>query len=535
MPRCAGSNLLLPAVRYRAASATDADEAVIIFQTRVKLPSELVSYAEVTKASESKTPTVSSGELRHYSNSGVPSGIKQRPTLYYLCHVSAQLPPAFPPSSLQTAMTTTINGKTTATSWAMYMRSLYADRQPPTLGTVAVDKLEEAAREKLKDRIEAFLYVFGSAGTCSTHDYNRNDFHKYKIIPRMLRDATHRTLETTLFGVQYPSPLLLAPIGVQGIVHPDGELATSGAAAKVGIPYIMSTASTRSIEAVAQASGSGPRWYQLYWPKSNELTLSVLSRVKKAGFSALVITLDTMLLGWRPHDIDTAYLPFLHGVGTQVGFTDPVFMAQFGKDAYPVDHAPQWPYDPAHLDERIRQGDETAKEHAFLGERWIGEVASGVFRPWEDLAFLKQNWDGPIILKGIMCPEDAELAIDHGVDGIVVSNHGGRQVDGSISTLYALDKIMQSPKVREAQASGRFTILFDSGIRTGSDVIKAIALGAQAVLYGRPFMYALALGGQDGVESQIRAILADVHVTLGLSGFKNLDEIRGKAGVLARD
>lgn len=243
-----------------------------------------------------------------------------------------------------------------------------------------------------------------------------------------------------------------------------------------------------------------------------------------------------MLLGWRPHDIQTAYLPFFHGVGAQVGLTDPVFMSKFGLEPYPENDHPDYPYDPALQDELIAKGDKNAAERAHLGESWIGETTSGRFRTWEDLSFIKQNWDGPLILKGIMRPQDAELAIDHGVDGIVVSNHGGRQVDGSISSLYALSQIMKSPKVRAAQASGKLTILFDSGIRTGSDIMKAIAIGAQGVLYGRPFMYALALGGESGVDSQIRSILADLEVTLGLSGYSSLEEIHGKADeILVRD
>jgi len=203
---------------------------------------------------------------------------------------------------------------------------------------------------------------------------------------------------------------------------------------------------------------------------------------------------------------------------------------------YPENDRPDWPYVPSRTDELIAAGDENAKERASLGSHWIGETTSGSFRSWEELAFLKQHWDGPLIIKGIMRPQDAELAIDYGVDGIVVSNHGGRQVDGSISSLYALSQIMKSPKVRAAQASGQLTILFDSGIRTGSDIIKAVALGAQGVLYGRPFMYALALKGQEGVKSQLKAILADLEVTLGLSGHSSLDEIRGKADeILVRD
>ncbi|EPT00268.1 hypothetical protein FOMPIDRAFT_1023862 [Fomitopsis schrenkii] len=426
------------------------------------------------------------------------------------------------------------------TKWSGYVKALYTRRGEPPLGavgTVYTDRLEKAAREKLKGREDAFLYVYGSAGTCSTHEDNIAEFRRWKIIPRMMTDASNRNLETTLFGVKYPSPVLLAPIGVQGIVHPDGETASSAAAGQLGVPYIMSTASTRSIEAVAQANGpNGHRWYQLYWPRHDDVTISLLNRIKASGFTALVITLDTMLLGWRPHDIQTSYLPFLQGVGCHIGFTDPVFMKRHGEEPFPLDSNPEFPYDPDQIDASIGAGDARVKRTAELGMEWITEVTSGWFRTWEHLPFIRKHWDGPVILKGIMCAEDAELAINHGVDGIVVSNHGGRQVDGSLSTLYALHQIMQSQKVREAQAAGKFTVLVDSGIRTGSDVIKAIALGADAVLYGRPFMYALTLGGQQGVEHQLKALLADTETSLGLSGYSNLEEVRGKwEKVLVRD
>ncbi|GBE85154.1 FMN-dependent alpha-hydroxy acid dehydrogenase [Sparassis latifolia] len=416
-----------------------------------------------------------------------------------------------------------------SSKWSAFMRDSYVKRRIPVGGTIDVKKLEETARQKLKDRQDAFLYAFGSAGTSSTCDANLVEFTKWRIIPRMLRDVTMRNLETTIFGVKYPSPLFLSPIGVQTLYHADGELASAAAAAQVGVPFIMSTASTRSIEAVAKASGSGPRWYQLYWPVSPDLTLSLISRAKANGFSALVITLDTMLLGWRPHDLDTAYLPFFHGVGTQIGFTDPVFMAKHGLQPFPEDDAPSFPYDPEEMERRIKAGDETLKQRAYLGVKYMGETASGVFRSWDDLKFIRDNWDGPLILKGILSVEDAEIAMDNGIDGIVVSNHGGRQVDGAVPALYALEQIMKSPRVKEAQASGKLTILFDSGIRTGSDVFKAIALGAQGILYARPYIYGLIVGGQAGVENVLRSVLADTEITLGLSGYESLQQIHGKA------
>lgn len=343
----------------------------------------------------------------------------------------------------------------------------------------------------------------------------------------MLVDTTIRSLEVTLFGIKLPSPILVAPIGVQGICHPDAELASARAAKKLGIPYIMSTAASRSIEEVAKVNEDGIRWFQLYWPRTDEVTLSLLKRAKANGFSALVVTLDTPTIGWRPLDLQTSYLPFAHGFGMQAGISDPVFMARYNLQPK-LDEHPEFPYDPAKLNKLLEEGDEKTKREAFLGFEWLKETNSGHFRSWEEVKLLRDNWTGPLILKGIQCAQDAEKAIDFGVNGIVVSNHGGRQVDGAIPSLYALVDIMKSPKVRESQKSGKLTILFDSGIRTGSDVIKAMALGAQAVLLGRPWLYGLAAGGQAGVEQVLQHTLADLDTNLGLAGYKTLADIQGK-------
>ncbi|KAL7279634.1 LOW QUALITY PROTEIN: hypothetical protein ACG7TL_006040 [Trametes sanguinea] len=427
-----------------------------------------------------------------------------------------------------------------------FMRDSYLSRAPPPTGTVDLNKIEDAARQKLKDREganfakdipDAFLYVFGNAGTGESFHDNRKELSKWKVIPRQLRDATHRSIEvgsmpsmsncgpvmtmarqTTIFGQKYSSPLFLAPIGVQGIVHRDAELATAAAARELGVPMILSTAASRSIEAVAQANGTGQRWFQLYW-----------LRAKDNGYTALVVTLDTMTLGWRPHDIDTAYLPFYHAVGAQVGLTDPVFMKRFGLEPVAHDDVPEFPYDPAKFDERIRQGDKKAVELCRLGVEWVRQVAEGVYRTWDELAFIRQHWDGPLVLKGVLSVEDAQLAMNAGVDGIIVSNHGGRQIDGSIPALWALEKICQASRVKEAQLNGRLTVLFDSGIRTGTDIFRAIALGAQGVLLGRPYIYGLIVGDQAGVETVVKSILAEFEITLGLCGYKSIAEIWGRA------
>ncbi|KAH0586055.1 hypothetical protein H2248_007329 [Termitomyces sp. 'cryptogamus'] len=288
----------------------------------------------------------------------------------------------------------------------------------------------------------------------------------------------------------------------------------------------MSTASSRSIEEVAAANGNGHRWYQLYWPRTNDVTLSILKRVKENGFTALVVTLDTMTIGWRPHDLERAYMPFGHGVGIQVGRSDPVFMARYGRE--PVHERPDFPYDSEEKDRLFLAGDEKTREAVFFGTEWLKECNSGLYRDWEDLKFLRENWQGPLVLKGIQNVLDAEKALEYGVDGIVVSNHGGRQVDGAIPSIYALENIMKSAKVKGAQASGKLTVLFDSGIRTGPDILKALALGAQAVLLGRPWVYGLIVGGEAGVEQVIRHTLGDLDTTLGLAGCKSLNDVQGK-------
>ncbi|KAF9068602.1 oxidoreductase [Rhodocollybia butyracea] len=417
--------------------------------------------------------------------------------------------------------------------WGVYMREIYLSAKgPQPLGTVVFEEIEKKAIEKLKGSPGAFLYSGGSAGTWSTYTGNTAGLNKFRIIPRMLVPCNNRDLRVTLFGVTYPSPVLLAPVGVQGIFTDEGEFAPARAASKFGIPFIMSSASTRSIEQVAQASGNGPRWYQLYWPRNEDVTMSLLKRAKDNGFTGLVVTLDTMSLGWRPHDLERSYLPFGHGVGTQVGSSDPAFMARLGRK--PTADIPEFPYDAVAKQNLLEDGDAAAKEAQELGYGWLKEAAFGFYRSWEDVKPLRDNWEGPLLLKGIQAVEDAERAIDIGVDGIVVSNHGGRQLDGAIPSIYALENIMKSEKVKAAQKSGKFTVLFDSGIRTGSDIIKALALGAQAVLLGRPWVYGAAVAGQAGVEQVIKIVLADLDISMAQAGLKNIADVQGKVEILTK-
>jgi isopentenyl diphosphate isomerase/L-lactate dehydrogenase-like FMN-dependent dehydrogenase len=342
--------------------------------------------------------------------------------------------------------------------------------------------LEDLARERFDP--EPFGYVAGSAGTEDTARANREAFQRWRIVPRFLRDVSQRDLSTTVLGTAFPAPVGLAPVGVQGIVHPDAELAVARAAASLGLPMVLSTVSSYRLEEVAAAGGDSPRWFQLYWPRDREVAASLLSRAKAAGFSALVVTLDTFILAWRPRDLAHAYLPFLHRLGLANYESDPAFLAGLQKspDEDPIATVLHW-------------------------QSMFGDPA----KSWDDLVWLREHWDGPIVLKGVLHPDDARKAADAGVDGVVVSNHGGRQIDGEIASLDALPDVVDA-------VGDRMAVLLDSGVRTGSDVIKALALGADAVLIGRPYVYGLGLAGEDGVRHVLRSLLAELDLSMALSG-----------------
>ena len=341
-------------------------------------------------------------------------------------------------------------------------------------------------------------YVAGGAGDEATMAANRRAFERWKIVPRMFRDIATRDMRTEILGTSMPAPLMLAPIGVQSIIHPEGELATARAAAGVGVPHILSTASSYAMEEVGESAGDGPRWFQLYWPNDPELAASFLERAERAGYTAVVVTLDTWLLAWRPRDLEQAYLPFLKGIGTANYFSDPVFRA--GLEQPPEDDL-----------------------QAAVGH-WIGKYSDPTVT-WERLSMLREATELPIVLKGIQHPDDARRAADEGVDGIIVSNHGGRQVDGAIGSLDALPGIVDA-------VPDEFPVLFDSGVRSGADAFKALALGARAALIGRPYVWGLAVGGEQGVRHVMRGLLAELDLTLALSGYTSFDDVG--AGALMR-
>jgi len=368
----------------------------------------------------------------------------------------------------------------------LYLQGL-ADQVP--VFTTDTAMLENAARGRMEPG--PFGYVAGGAGSGATVRANAEAFDRWRIVPRMLTGATDRDLATTVLGTTMPAPVLLAPVGVQSIMHPEGELATARAAAALGLTMILSSHASHTFEEVAEANGDGSRWYQLYWPNEDDVTISLLRRARAAGFTVLVVTLDTWTLAWRPADLDHSYLPFLRGIGTAIPFSDPVFVAGLEKSP------------------------EEDPQSAIL--RWIS-MFTGIDRRWDHLSFLREHWDGPIVLKGIQHADDARRALDFGMDGIVVSNHGGRQVDGAVGSLDVLPEIV-------AAVDDRLTVLFDSGIRTGADVVKALSLGAKAVCVGRAYAYGLAMAGEEGVRHALRSVLADFDLTMGLSGHRTLADL----------
>lgn len=362
-----------------------------------------------------------------------------------------------------------------------------AGRKP--LLPVALDKLEQRAREAL--RPEAWDYVAGAAGGEDTMRANRDAFRRWRIVPRMLRDVARRDLGVELFGRRLPAPVLLGPVGVQGIIHPEAELAVMRAAASLDIPFALSTVSSKSIEEVAAVAGDAARWFQLYPSKDPDLTASMVRRAEQAGYSAIIVTLDTTMLGWRERDLDYPFLPFLNSQGLANYVTDPVFRAQL----------PGTP----------------EQNPAAAVERWVAVYSNPSFT-WEEFHAVRRQTRLPLLVKGILHAEDAQLARKWDADGVIVSNHGGRQVDGAIAALDALPAVVRA-------VEGAIPVLFDSGVRRGADALKALALGARAVLLARPYLWGLAAGGEQGVREVLLNFLADLDLTLALSGYCSCREL----------
>lgn len=390
--------------------------------------------------------------------------------------------------------------------------------------------LKGAARKALS--AEAFAYIAGGAGAERTMTANRRAFDRWQVWPRPLRDVSTRDLGVEFLGRARPTPLLLAPLGVMEMAHADADLAVARAAASLGVPYTLSNQASFSMEQVADAAPDGSRLFQLYWSASDDLNRSLLARAEASGCEAIVVTLDTHLLGWRTRDLDLAYLPFTRGMGIAQYTTDPVFQQLVReRAAAPKGDAPGVKVTPqavaaaltiarkgapltggGSLRDNLRSPLPRAAVETFL------DVFSTPALTWGDLAKAREWTSLPIILKGIVHPDDAQAALDAGVDGIWISNHGGRQIDQSVPTLDVLPEIAE-------RVAGRVPIVFDSGVRGGSDAVIALALGATVVALGRPYAYGLGIAGETGVREVVRNVLAELDITLGLAGLTSVTQL----------
>ena len=403
---------------------------------------------------------------------------------------------------------------------AIYLAGV-AGRKPrvPTLHPT----LEARAREAMSPA--AFAYVEGGAGEQSTVVANRRDWDAWRIVPRMLRDVSARDTSVELLGRKHETPFMLAPVGVLEMAHRGADAAVARAARAEGVGLVLSNQASQPMEAVTAAAGPDvARWFQLYWSTDDDLVRSFVGRAERSGCEAIVVTLDTTLLGWRPRDLDLGSLPFLQGKGIAQYTSDPVFTALLDQ---PAEAAPAPPPTPAAIASLVRLV--RAYPAPFLEALRSGRARAAVQRfvriysrpslTWADIARLREMTSLPIVLKGILHADDARLAVDHGVDAVWVSNHGGRQVDGAISTIRALPGVV-------AAVDGRVPILMDSGVRGGADVFRALALGATMTLIGRPYAYGLAIDGEQGVRDVLANLKADFDLTMGLAGCTSVDEVR---------
>jgi lactate 2-monooxygenase len=389
---------------------------------------------------------------------------------------------------------------------------------------VPVDAIELERRAGRAMSRQAYAYVAAGAGTEATVRANRAGFDRWRIVPRVLRDVSQRDTGTELLGRRLRWPFMLAPIGVLELVHRHADLAVARAARGEEVPMVVSNQASHPMEDVATELGDCGRWFQLYWSTSDELVESLVGRAEACGYEAIVVTLDTTILGWRTRDLDLAYLPFLRGKGIAQYTSDPVFRRLL--DAGPGE--PEAEPRPSLAALRTLIALTRAYPDRFLRTLRSGRGRAAVQRfieiysrpslTWKELPFLRERTSLPILLKGILHPDDAARAVEAGIDGVVVSNHGGRQVDGAIATIDAL------PGVADA-VDGRIPVLLDSGVRGGADVFKAIALGATAVLLGRPYVYGLAVAGEAGVREVIENVAAELDLTMGLAGCPSVAEI----------
>ena len=403
---------------------------------------------------------------------------------------------------------------------SIYSRGVFGTK--PRVPTSWPD-LDRLARRRLSAR--SYGYVAGGAGSEHTMLADRAAFDRWQLVPRMLRDVSTRDTSVELFGRRLPVPILLAPIGALGIVHPAADVAVAEAAAEHGVPYIFSNQASRSMEDCAAVMGAAPRWFQLYWSTSDDLVASLVTRAETAGCGAIVVTLDTTMLGWRPRDLDQGYLPFALADGLAQYTSDPVFTSLAARSRTgPAAAAPRVRQLPALIRSLTRMSANVpGRRGANIGAARAAvqtflETYSRPSLTWTDLPALRALTSLPIVLKGIQRSDDARRAVDAGVDGIIVSTHGGRQVDGGRGSLDSLPGVVVA-------VDGAIPVLMDSGIRGGADVLKALGLGATAVCLGRPYALGLGLAGRAGVSEVLANVIAEFDLTLGLCGYASVAEV----------
>ncbi|WP_242097126.1 alpha-hydroxy-acid oxidizing protein [Sphingomonas sp. CROZ-RG-20F-R02-07] len=378
-----------------------------------------------------------------------------------------------------------------------YQNAIYGAGLAGIVPRVPVDFALLEARATAAMPPQVLTYVQGGCGDEQTQRRNADAFGHWGMVPRMMVDATRRDLSVDLFGMALPSPLFMAPVGVIGICTQDGhgDLAAARAAAETGVPLIASTLSNDPLEDVAAACGDTPGLFQLYTPKDKDLAASLVSRAEAAGYKGIVVTLDTWVTGWRPRDLNVANFPQLRGAVLRNYFTDPVFRARLAKPP---------------------EQDPAAAIQAWA--QTFGKVLT-----WADMPWLRSLTTLPIVLKGICHRDDARRAVGEGADGIYCSNHGGRQANGGIAAIDLLPAVVE--------AAGDVPVLFDSGVRSGTDIVKALAMGARAVGVGRPYAYGLALDGAAGCAHVLRCLLAEADLLMAVNGYPTIADVRAAGAV----
>ncbi len=371
-----------------------------------------------------------------------------------------------------------------------YYEKRYTGNDPNADLPVSIEDWMEAAKQKMSP--EAWSYISSSAGSASTEMENRKALERYRLRPRYMINVKKDDMSTTFLGKRHKFPVALAPIGVTSIIHDDAEAGIARAARNIGIPFSVSTVSSITMEDAAAAAPDAERYFQLYPPKDTDVMRSFIKRAEKAGYSALIVTADTTVIGWRESDLKLSYIPFFRGIGLANYMSDDVFVSKLKKSP---------------------------------SEDMVGAVmaAISIFMDqslnWERFREIVKMTKLPVVLKGVTHPDDVNRAFELGAKAVVISNHGGRQVDGAISSIDALYEIWKN-------GGAKGELLFDSGIRHGADIVKALTMGASAVLIGRPFCYAYAAGGQRGIEVYMKQLLSELNVQMALSGNRTVDDLK---------